>query len=231
MNFVFSAYFDQIFQYLNYAQLAAILLGIAATIYLDFKLTRLCGKGRITKRLYLHIRAINKTSIFAALVVWSTLLIQISHYGITDPSALAAQDLWARISIGTVLGLNLYLIRHLALPKAKRRIGLSIYGALSDSQLNRMLGIGAISSISWVALLLLWLMGKGVFALSLGESYPAIMSIYVLTVVAALAFCKFCGKWARQRFFENLEKKRTKYRKITRTTARRNVVGLSTHTR
>ena len=232
MNFVVSTdFFYQIFQYLSYAQLAAIVLGIAATIYLDFKLSHLCGKGRITKRIYLQIRAVNKISIFAALAVWSTLLIQISHYGVTDPTALTAQDLWARISIGTVLALNLYLIRHLALPKAKRRIGLSIYGALSDSQLNRMLGIGAISSISWVALLLLWMIGKGLLSFSVGESYPIIMTMYLLSLACALMFCKFSGKWARQRFFENLEKKRKRYSKITRTTARRNVVGLSTHTR
>ena len=231
MSSVADTLFDQLSQYLSYVQLAAIILGIAATVYMDMKLFRLYGKGRITKRLYLRLRLINKVSVFAALVVWSTLLIQISHYGVVDPSALNAQDLWARISIGTVLGLNLYLIRHLALPKARRRIGLSIYGSVSNKHLNRMLGIGAISSISWASLLLLWMIGEDILLVSFAESYPIIMSIYVILVVVALVFGRYYGRWMRRRFFKKLEVRRKKHHqaKVKRTAARRDVTAFSTH--
>jgi len=221
VNLLFTISFDQILQSLKYVQLLAIVLGIGVTLLQDWQLSRLCGKGLITKRLYLRMRLVNKTGIFAAAVVWSTLLIQISHYASVNFEALVSQDLWARITICTILSMNLYAIRWLALPRAKKRIGLSIYGGLTDSQFNRMLGIGAISSISWVALLLLWLLAHDFLSLPNHMQYLAIMVIYFATLGVALLFSMFRGNFARMRFFKKLEKKKNKRGKIKRTNARR----------
>jgi len=221
VNLLFAINFDQILQSLKYVQLFAIVLGVCVTLLLDWQLSKLCRRGLITKRLYLRMRLINKTGIFAAAVVWSTLLIEISHNASVNFEALVSQDLWARISICTILSLNLYMIRRLALPRAKKRIGLSIYGGLTDSQFNRMLGIGAISSISWVALLLLWLLAYNLLPLQGQIHYLMIMAVYLAALGVALVFCNYRGNSARERFFKKLEKKKSRRNKVKRTNARR----------
>ncbi len=221
MNLLFTINFDQILQSLKYVQLFAIALGLCATLIMDWQFSKLCGRGLITKRLYLRMRLLNKTGISAVCVIWSTLLIQISHYASVNFEALVSQDLWARISICVILSLNLYLVRRFALPRAKKRIGLSVYGGLTDSQLNRMLGIGTISGISWVALLLLWLHAQNLLPLPGQIHYLVIMATYFASLAVALLFCLYKGNSARERFFQKLEKKKNRRNKVKRTNARR----------
>lgn len=204
--------------------LVGIVLGVFATLYIDFLISKLCRKGRVSKRMYLRFRLMNKISIFGALLIWSSLLVGFSLPELATSQAILSEQLWAGVTILCFLSVNLYLIRKHALPRAKRLLGLSIYGGLSDGEHDQMLGIGALSSVSWVALLLLWMLDAGYLPIAVAATYETLMIGYLIAMSLALVFGKFGGRLARARFFSKLESKRSKYRSLVRTYARRSVV-------
>ncbi len=167
---------------LHSLHLVGISLGVLATLYIDFLISKLCRNGRVSKRLYLRLRFMNKISIFGALLIWSSMLIRFSLPEIAGSELLLSETLWAGVTVLCFLSLNLYMIRKHALPRAKRLLGLSIYGGLSDGEHDQMLGIGALSSVSWVALLLLWLLSSGNLPVAISASYETLMTGYLIAM-------------------------------------------------
>ena len=204
--------------------LLGILIGAGGAFYMGLVLTKLCDTGKITRQIYLKLRYANKVCIFAATVLWSTMAINISYLGNTSPEGLLAAELWASLTVIGFLTANLYLIRRVALPIAKARLGISIFGGLSNLQISGMLTMGAVSTISWITVFLMW-MRTSVGTLD-GSiiTYSSIVLVYLAGIAVAVALSRVGAVWVSNRFFRNLERKQSYYNRLVTVGRNRRVV-------
>lgn len=206
--------------------LLGILMGAGGAFYMGLVLSRLCDSGKITRQVYLKLRYSNKVCIFAAAVLWSTTAVNISYLGNTSPQGLLGAELWASLTVIGFLTLNLYLIRRYALPVAKARLGVSIFGGLSKHQLAGMLTMGAVSTISWITVFLLWMRTSAGNLDGSFLTYTAIVLVYLLGVGAAVMFGWAGSSWISSRFFRSLERKQSRYNRLVSVGKRKRVVGV-----
>ena len=197
-----------------YIHLAATIVGIAAAFYLEVIRSQLCSTGNITRRIYLSVRRAVKICIFAAALLWSTSLVYISYKANVAEVLLDDPLFWARITITAVISYNLLLITHVAMPMAKRLIGVSIFGGLTESQQNKMIAMAAVSGISWITITVL-----GFVKLNTGGQDPLllygfIVLVYVAALVAGVFLSKIGGILIRRRFLQRMDRKRSNHRRL-----------------
>jgi len=163
----------------------------------------------------MNFRYALKVCILGAAIVWSSTFIYISFLANIDPVAAIDPGFWARITIVALVSCNLYYMRKVVLPMAKKRVGMSIFGGLTDVQQNRMIALGAVSSISWITILVLAMVGRmGAGVQDFVMIYGAIMAVYFLAVGACVVIGRIAGHLIRQRFKQRLRKKQYYYQKI-----------------
>jgi hypothetical protein len=190
-------------------------IGAIAAFYLGLVLSKLCATGDLTKTIYLNFRQALKACILGAAIVWSSTLVYISYLANVNPVSAIDPGFWARVTVVALITINLYYIRTVVLPMARQRVGVSIFGGLTDVQQNRMITLGAISSISWITILVLGLIGKiGNSLQDFALIYGAIMAVYLLAIGACVLAGRYGGHWIRQRFKQRLRQKQFYYQKL-----------------
>ena len=194
--------------------LAATIVGIAAAFYLEMIRSKLCGTGNITRQIYVSVRRGVKICIFAAALLWSTSLVYISYKANVAGVLLDDPLFWARITITAVISYNLLLITHVALPMAKKLIGVSIFGGLTESEQNKMIAMAAVSGISWITITVL-----GFVKLSTGGQDPLlvygfIVLVYAAALIVGILLSKIGGILIRKRFLQRMDQKRSNHRRL-----------------
>jgi len=194
--------------------LAATVIGITAAFYLELIRSKLCDDGNITRHIYFKFRRAIKASIFATALLWSTSLIYISYQA--NISAVLVNDpvFWARVTITAVISYNLLLITHVAMPMAKKRIGVSIFGGITNSQQNKMIALAAVSGVSWITVTVLGFVNLDTKGQAPLVVYGFIILVYAISLVAGLLLSKLGGRMIRHRFLKRMEKKRVYHRRL-----------------
>ena len=196
------------------AHLAATILGIIAAFYLEMIRSRLCQTGNITRHIYLKARRAIKACIFATALLWSTCLIYISYQANVSGTLISDPVFWARITITAVISYNLLLIAHVAMPMAKKRIGVSIFGGLTDSQQNKMIAMAAVSGVSWITIAVLGFVNLNTKGQEPLLVYGFIILVYAILLAAGLLLSKLGGRMIRHRFLKRMEEKESYHRRL-----------------
>ena len=196
-------------------KLAGLLLGASGAFALGLVISRLCSTGKLTRKIYYSFRYSLKISILGAGLAWSGSLISISWLANVNPQELINPGFWAGVTILSALTFNLYFIRKVVMPMAKQRVGVSIYGGLTEAQQNRMIALGTISTISWITLLVLFALGDVVLGkFGFGYSYGGIVLVYFSSILACVVAARIRGQVARKRFMLKLRERQSYYRQL-----------------
>lgn len=194
--------------------LVGTVFGICAAYYFDTILSKLCNTGVVTRRIFLSFRHAVKACIFATALLWSTSLIYISHLANVRPESLIDPVFWAKITVTAVISVNLLIISNVAMPMAAKRIGVSIFGGLTNFQQDIMISIGAISGISWISIVVLGFVKLNLNGQDPMTVYGSIVLVYTVSLAIGLLLSKIGGRVIRRRFLNRMEKKRSNHRQI-----------------
>ena len=192
-----------------------MVIGVISAFSIGIVISKLCASGYVTKRIYQRFRYSLKTCVFGATLVWSMSLINISYLANVSPDLLIDARFWASLAVLGVLSFNLYVMRRYAIPMAKKRIGVSIFGGLTNDQQNRMIVLGAVSTVSWITMLTVALMhqvapGIQNFVMAFG----IILGSYLLAILFCLLVGSLGGRMIRKRFFARLRARQAQYDQI-----------------
>ncbi|MGB5706675.1 MAG: hypothetical protein WBM41_07570 [Arenicellales bacterium] len=196
------------------AHLVGTIFGICAAYYFDTVLSKLCNTGVVTRRIYLSFRHAVKACTFATALLWSTSLIYISYLANVRPESLTDPVFWAKITITAVISVNLLLISNVAMPMAAKRIGVSIFGGLTNIQQDIMIAIGAISGISWISIVVLGFVKLNLNGQDSMTVYGSIVLVYTASLAIGLLLSKIGGHVIRRRFLHRMEQKKSNHRRI-----------------
>jgi hypothetical protein len=194
--------------------LAATVIGIITAFYLELIRSKLCADGNITRQIYRQFRRGIKACIFATALLWSTSLIYISYQANISAVLISDPAFWARVTITAVISYNLLLITHVAMPMAKKRIGVSIFGGLTKSQQNKMIAMAAVSGVSWITITVLGFVDLNTRGQDPLAVYGFFILVYAISLVAGLLLSKLGGRMIRHRFLKRMEKKRIHHRRL-----------------
>ena len=100
------------------------------------------------------------------------------------------------------------------MPMAKKRIGVSIFGGLTDSQQNKMIAMAAVSGVSWITIAVLGFVNLNTKGQEPLLVYGFIILVYAILLAAGLLLSKLGGRMIRHRFLKRMEEKESYHRRL-----------------
>ena len=192
-----------------------VVLGAMGAFTMGLVLSKLCANGDLTRKIYQGFRYSLKATVLGIAIAWSSMAVYISYLANNQPDALVDPLLWARVSVLVAITGLVYFIRRVVIPLAKRRVKLSIFGGLTTQQQDKMIALGAVSTVSWITMLVLSVLGTAILKLeNPWLTYAGIMLVFAISLVFCVIAGKVGGKIARRRFLNRMKAKQEYYNKL-----------------
>lgn len=172
--------------------LFGLVLGLGTATLLDLFIVRYMVFHPITHENCNVVEFASKVLGFGLLILWISGVGFLIHYVMFDPAKLINGKVWAKVIIVGALTVNGATIHGIVLPLIRQRIGRKVFEDMSPGLRSGLMGVGAISAISWYVPMML-----GAFPQFNFVSAWTVLAAYGLLLVGALVVTQAAGRLIR----------------------------------